>query len=553
MAYPFTPSPSDMNGQPRERAPERPAGNLLGLPLQTEMKFPLWKRRFNLLFFFVLSFRIIYIAIVPLDLSPDEAYYWDWSRWPDWGYYSKPPTVAWLMAASTLLGGNTAFFVRLPSVILSATGLLAVYLLARRMYGERAGFYAGLSSLAIPGNSILSLVMTIDAPLMCFWALSSLTLWMAVRSCSQQSSVGATRRLPLPGWWIMAGVFTGLGLLSKQTMSAFPVLAFLFVLTSPDARKTLRTPWPYVSFFIALFMLIPFLYWNLGHNWITFVHTAHHFDPHEAKKLVSLTSFLDLQGSQAGIISPLLWLLLMASGLFYLVHIRKCSLDVRFLTFFGIIPIMGVLLLSLRQNINANWPAPFYVTSIIMLSGIYTGNISFGNRRIISAIKCLYRPALILGLAMTVLLYLLPWSLPILKLDGSSLDPTKRLKGWKELGLEAGRLYNGLPDKEKTFILATKRQIVSELAFYMPSQPWVYHWAGSPKRIKSQYEIWPGPWDKKSWDALIFMSDKKSLPKDIYDCFESVSHLRTVSLPTGQKGKRVIQVYQGISLRYWPE
>jgi 4-amino-4-deoxy-L-arabinose transferase-like glycosyltransferase len=503
---------------------------------------------------------MIYLVIVPLDLAPDEAYYWDWSRVPDWGYYSKPPMVAWLMAASTFLGGNTAFFVRLPSVILSATALLAVYLLARSMYGERAGFYAGLSSLAIPGNSVLSLVMTIDAPLVCFWALSSLSLWMAVNAGATPCgcpNVGATRRLSLPVWWIMVGVFTGLGLLSKQTMSVFPVLALLFVLTSPDARKTLKTPWPYVSFFIALLMLSPFLYWNLGHNWITFVHTAHHFDPHETKKLVSLTSFFDLLGSQAGIISPLLWLLLMASGLFYLVFWATTRgypyKDVRFLAFFGIIPIMGIFLLSLRQNMNANWPAPFYEASIIMLSGIYTGKVSLGNVRVISAIKCLYRPALILGLAMTVLLYLLPWSLSILKLDGGSLDPTKRLKGWKEVGLEAGKLYNGLPGKEKTFILATKRQIVSELAFYMPFQPRVYHWAVSPKRIKSQYEIWPGPWDKKGWDSLIFMPDENPLPKGIYDCFESVSLLRTISIPSGEKGKRVIQVYHGIGLKDRPQ
>ena len=24
----------------------------------------------------------------PLDLAPDEAHYWDWSRRPDWSYYS---------------------------------------------------------------------------------------------------------------------------------------------------------------------------------------------------------------------------------------------------------------------------------------------------------------------------------------------------------------------------------------------------------------------------------------------------------------------------------
>ena len=33
----------------------------------------------------------------PLDLSPDEAHYWDWSRRLDWSYYSKGPLIAWII------------------------------------------------------------------------------------------------------------------------------------------------------------------------------------------------------------------------------------------------------------------------------------------------------------------------------------------------------------------------------------------------------------------------------------------------------------------------
>ena len=42
-------------------------------------------------------FRLL-MLLLPLDLSGDEAYYWDWGRNLDWGYYSKPPGIAWLMA-----------------------------------------------------------------------------------------------------------------------------------------------------------------------------------------------------------------------------------------------------------------------------------------------------------------------------------------------------------------------------------------------------------------------------------------------------------------------
>src|SRR5262245_31657226 len=39
-------------------------------------------------------------ALCPLELAPDEAHYWDWSRHLDWSYYSKGPLVAWLIRGS---------------------------------------------------------------------------------------------------------------------------------------------------------------------------------------------------------------------------------------------------------------------------------------------------------------------------------------------------------------------------------------------------------------------------------------------------------------------
>jgi len=54
----------------------------------------------TVLFIFLLSvslFRIYYIQNGPLDLSPDEAHYWEWSRRLDLSYYSKGPMIAYLI------------------------------------------------------------------------------------------------------------------------------------------------------------------------------------------------------------------------------------------------------------------------------------------------------------------------------------------------------------------------------------------------------------------------------------------------------------------------
>src|SRR5712672_3145144 len=69
---------------------------------------------------------LVYLACdCPLDLAPDEAHYWDWSRHLDWSYYSKGPGVAWLIRLScelfgelsVMLTGNEMVAVRLPAVV----------------------------------------------------------------------------------------------------------------------------------------------------------------------------------------------------------------------------------------------------------------------------------------------------------------------------------------------------------------------------------------------------------------------------------------------------
>src|SRR5580704_4278187 len=72
------------------------------------------------------ALHLAYLAYdCPLDLAPDEAHYWDWSRHLDWSYYSKGPLVAYLIRGSCLLTGpwsqqlihSEMLAVRLPAVL----------------------------------------------------------------------------------------------------------------------------------------------------------------------------------------------------------------------------------------------------------------------------------------------------------------------------------------------------------------------------------------------------------------------------------------------------
>src|SRR5215218_3143086 len=82
--------------------------------------------------------------LCPLDLSPDEAHYWHWSRHLDWSYYSKGPLVAWLIRGSCeLFGswseqhtGSLTFAVRLPAVACGALLLTSLYVLSMQVFGR---------------------------------------------------------------------------------------------------------------------------------------------------------------------------------------------------------------------------------------------------------------------------------------------------------------------------------------------------------------------------------------------------------------------------------
>src|SRR5262245_49033995 len=171
--------------------------------------------------------RILYLACdCPLDLSSDEAHYWDWSRRLDWSYYSKGPLVAWLIRLSCeLLGpwsvqhtGSLTFAVRFPAVVCGALLLWALYQLTVETTGRH-----GLALAVVAAGSTMPVLhagaslMTIDAPYTACWAWALVFAWRAVTAGEPGASATGGR----PWAWPLAGLLVGLGILAKYTMVLF--------------------------------------------------------------------------------------------------------------------------------------------------------------------------------------------------------------------------------------------------------------------------------------------------------------------------------------------
>src|SRR5215475_5736954 len=138
-----------------------------------------WRALAVILILGATALRLAYLARdCPLDLAPDEAHYWDWSRHLDWSYYSKGPLIAWLIRLScTLFGpwsvsltGNEMLAVRLPAVLCGGLLLLSLYVLTLQVFGsDRLALGVLALGLTFPVIAAGSSLMTIDAPYTCCW------------------------------------------------------------------------------------------------------------------------------------------------------------------------------------------------------------------------------------------------------------------------------------------------------------------------------------------------------------------------------------------------
>jgi len=170
--------------------------------------------------------RVIGLAASVVDLFPDEAQYWAWSRDLAWGYFSKPPLLAWTIAAADHVCGSAEACIRAPAPILYFATSLLVYAIAATLYDDRAAFWASMLTALGTGVVFSARIISTDVPLLLFWALALL----AYVKLLQQ---------PKLSWSVVLGLALGLGLLAKYAMIYFLLGAGLAALFEADARKLL--------------------------------------------------------------------------------------------------------------------------------------------------------------------------------------------------------------------------------------------------------------------------------------------------------------------------
>lgn len=498
-----------------------------------------WRAYCRVLLVVLLAVRWVYAAIVPLDLVPDEAYYWDWSRQPDWAYFSKPPMIAWLNWLATAIGGSHVLALRSVPVLLSIIGLWGVFELGARLFDGRTGFLAVVLCAASPGSAAGALLMTIDAPFLCAWIWALYFWWILLGERSRH-----------PGIVVACITSVGLGLLSKQTMLAFPALCALFIVARRSGWSLLRRYSVRIALAGPLLFLIPSLIWNMRHNWVTAAHTAGHFGIGDGAPLKRLLVSLEFIGAECLLVSPITWWLVLCVTIAGVAGFRRMSVPELFLWCFGPVPLLGVTVLSLLQRVQPNWPAAAWPAAILLAVAIVTQPSRLSWPVFRSTV--MLQRAVVCGVTCAVLTCAFPFVSSTLGANGSSIDTLHRLRGWKQLADEVAAHLPQIPESDDPLIICiTSRRAVSELAFYLPHQPRVYRWTGGI--IDCQHGVWGGPQVGRERDAIIVMEGPFAPPSVFTAAFASVSELDTVRIPLGGNRERVYRLFHGRRLRDWPE
>ena len=292
--------------------------------------------------------RLIALRYSVVDLFPDEARYWYWAQTPAFGYPSKPPLLAWIIAVGTRFLGNSEASLRSLAPLYYAGTALIAFFIAQHLYNSRVGLWSGLSIALATGLVYSARIISTDVPLIFFWALALLAY---VKLLERPTFI----------WSATLGLAIGFGLLAKYAMIYFVLGMVAAGLIDSTARALWREKRTWFALGLALIVLAPNLIWNITHDFVTFRNTSRniigggiHLDP------LGLVTFL---GAQFGVFGPIMF------GTFLFVLTRPSRFQLqradRILITFGILPVVVVSLASLLTNAKANWAATAGIPIII--------------------------------------------------------------------------------------------------------------------------------------------------------------------------------------------
>ncbi|MDB5801006.1 MAG: glycosyl transferase family 39 [Rhodocyclales bacterium] len=466
----------------------------------------------------ITMYRVWVLPRLGITLYVDEAQYWTWAQHPDWGYFSKPPVIAWLIAASTTLFGDDMLAVKLPAILLYPATAWLMFALGRELFDARIGMRCAVAFSLLPFVSGLGLFVSTDAPLLFFWTLAILALVRAVTHDRWRD-------------WLLLGVALGLGVMSKYTMVAFGASALLYLVIAPQRRVQLRNPRLWLAVALACLLVLPNLLWNWSLGFPTLRHTADitHIEGINAKD-GNLLEFLLAQCMSLGPVMALAFMAALASA-----WGQRRDARIQLLICFSVPLLAVVLLQAIRSEANGNWAAPAFVTAT-MLAVVF-----------LSRLKLRWW---LLALTVNILLMLAAYHVKdFYRVAGKPMparfDILKRAKAWDVLARQLRPIFAEHPD---VILLTENRTLMAHLLYELRDLH-LQHAAWKPQAAPhDHYQLTVPLTNRELGRSAILVApvgdgdEGSQAPATIIERFNSHQTLAHVSVQAGPKLRREVDV-----------
>jgi len=379
--------------------------------------------------------RLIALFATPLTLGVDEAQYWVWSQNLDFGYYSKPPFIAWLINLSHNLFGHSSWAVRLPAPLLQLGISLVLWRCATLLFNPSAGRVAALLWAVMPAVGLGSLVISTDTPMLFFW---SVALYCVLKS--EISDKNKNR------WMFAAGLAIGCAMLSKYAALYFLLGAAIYLSVVLKRRALTSLAVLVAGFFITA---SPNLLWNLSNGFVTFQHLGE--NANLAAPAYSADQFFRFLVGQFFVFGPVT--LCLAIIAIFRNH------PSRFLLICFSLPVLAIMMVqAFLKEANANWAVAAYPAITLLLAGWLS---KAPHLRHWSARSGLLAVAVNAGLVFVVTASVAVGDFG--RLTPKS-DPLRRLRGWEVL---ASDMIPHIEAYQVKTILADSRAAAAILPFYL--------------------------------------------------------------------------------------
>ena len=151
-----------------------------------------------------------------------------WSQELDFGYYSKPPLLAWFLSAHIFLFGSSFFSLKMFPLLVYFFVFFTFYRLCLELnLSKNNSVVCSIGFLSIPAVSVSSFLISTDLLLLLFWGLAMI---FVLKIKTNGSLIN----------FILLGVFLGLAFLAKYAAIYFLLSFSILVLIDNGMLLTLK-------------------------------------------------------------------------------------------------------------------------------------------------------------------------------------------------------------------------------------------------------------------------------------------------------------------------